>query len=83
MGPYAHRGSAHGLASGNSTHGSATSLVNVQKAAIDSQHRHGVHDRDSLAIIDVTSRQNAIQTRKWSEMDSFEGDKTRNVAIMM
>ena len=83
MGPYAHRGSANGLASGNSTHASAKSRVNVQKAAMDSQHRHGVRDRDSLAIIDVTSRQNAIQTRKWSEMDSFEGDKTRNVAIMM
>ena len=60
IGPYAHRGSANGLASENSTHASAKSRVNVQKAAMDSQHRHGARDRDSLAIIDVTSRKSVI-----------------------
>ena len=81
MGPYAHKGSANGLATGNSSYARAKSLFKLKNASIYSQHRHGAHDRDSLAIIDVIRRKMAIHMHKWWEMDSFGGDKTRNVAI--
>ena len=64
MGPYAHRASANGLASGNSNHARAKSRVKMQNAGMDPHHRHGARDRDSLAAIDVTSCKMAIQTQK-------------------
>ena len=51
MGPYPHNESTNGLMSRNLTHARGMSHVKVQKTAMDLHHRHGAHDRDSLAIL--------------------------------
>ena len=81
MGPYVHKKNANDLADGNSTYANANSRTKVQKVAMDSQHCHGACDRNLRIIIGVPSHKIAIQIQKWLEIDGFEGDKMRHIAI--